>query len=69
MLRIALQSKGRLNEKSIELLSEAGIGIEESNRRLLSKASNFPVEILYLRDDEKIEMVNLKTGEEKIADI
>ncbi len=52
MLRIALQSKGRLNEKSIELLSEAGIGIEESNRRLLSKASNFPVEILYLRDDD-----------------
>lgn len=52
MLRIALQSKGRLNEKSIELLREAGIDIEENNRRLLSKSSNFPAEILYLRDDD-----------------
>ena len=52
MLRIALQSKGRLNEKSLELLREAGISIEENSRRLLSKASNFPVEVLYLRDDD-----------------
>ena len=52
MLRIALQSKGRLNEKSVELLREAGIGIEENSRRLLSRSSNFPVEVLYLRDDD-----------------
>ena len=52
MLRIALQSKGRLNEKSLELLREAGISIEENSRRLLSRASNFPVEVLYLRDDD-----------------
>ena len=52
MLRIALQSKGRLNEKSLELLREAGISIEENSRRLLSKASNFPMEVLYLRDDD-----------------
>lgn len=52
MLRIALQSKGRLNEKSLELLREAGIGIDETGRKLLSKAANFPVEILYLRDDD-----------------
>lgn len=52
MLRIALQSKGRLNEKSIALLKDAGINIEENNRRLLSRCDNFPVEILYLRDDD-----------------
>jgi len=52
MIRIAIQAKGRLNEQSIELLSEAGILIEESRRRLLTKANNFPVEILYLRDDD-----------------
>ena len=52
MLRIALQSKGRLNEKSLALLRDAGIAIEENNRRLLSQASNFPVELLYLRDDD-----------------
>ncbi|HIZ85966.1 MAG TPA: ATP phosphoribosyltransferase [Candidatus Coprenecus stercoravium] len=52
MLRIALQSKGRLNEKSLALLRDAGIGIDENNRRLLSQASNFPVELLYLRDDD-----------------
>ena len=51
-IRIAIQAKGRLNEQSIELLSEAGILIEESKRTLLAKANNFPVEILYLRDDD-----------------
>jgi ATP phosphoribosyltransferase len=52
MIRIAIQTKGRLNEQSIELLSEAGILIEDSKRQLLAKANNFPVEALYLRDDD-----------------
>jgi ATP phosphoribosyltransferase len=52
MIRIAIQAKGRLNEQSIELLSEAGILIEESKRKLLARANNFPVEALYLRDDD-----------------
>lgn len=52
MLRIALQSKGRLNEKSVELLREAGISLEENSRRLLSRSPNFPMEVLYLRDDD-----------------
>ncbi|GHV57236.1 ATP phosphoribosyltransferase [Bacteroidia bacterium] len=52
MIRIAIQAKGRLNEQSIDLLSEAGILIEESKRKLLAKANNFPVEVLYLRDDD-----------------
>lgn len=52
MIRIALQAKGRLNEESIALLKDSGIKIEESKRKLLSKAGNFPIEVLYLRDDD-----------------
>ncbi|MBR5856425.1 MAG: ATP phosphoribosyltransferase [Bacteroidales bacterium] len=52
MIRIALQAKGRLNEESINLLKEAGIKLEESKRKLLSKSPNFPVEVLFLRDDD-----------------
>lgn len=52
MIRIALQSKGRLNEDSISLLAEAGIAIEPSKRKLLSRSENFPLEVLYLRDDD-----------------
>ncbi len=52
MLRIAVQSKGRLNEQSIELLAEAGISVAESRRKLISRAEGFPMEVLYLRDDD-----------------
>ena len=52
MLRIAIQAKGRLNEQSIGLLSEAGIGVAESKRKLISRADGFPMEVLYLRDDD-----------------
>lgn len=52
MIRIALQSKGRLNEDSLELLREAGIEIEPSKRCLLSRSDSFPIEVLYLRDDD-----------------
>jgi len=52
MLRIAVQSKGRLFEDTINLLSEADIKIGSSKRTLLVQSSNFPVEILYLRDDD-----------------
>ena len=38
MLRIAIQAKGRLNEQSIDLLSEAGIRVAESKRKLISRA-------------------------------
>lgn len=51
-LRIAIQAKGRLNEDSMELLEEAGISINSAKRQLLSKSSNFPLEVLYLRDDD-----------------
>ena len=52
MLRIAIQNKGRLNEQSVALLREIGINVDEAKRKFLSKASNFPIEVLYLRDDD-----------------
>ena len=52
MLRIAVQTKGRLNEQSLELLREAGVTIKEEKRKFLMRASDFPVEILFLRDDD-----------------
>lgn len=52
MLRIAVQSKGRLFEDTMNLLSEADIKIGTNKRTLLLHSSNFPVEILYLRDDD-----------------
>lgn len=52
MLRIAVQSKGRLFEDTMALLSEAGIKVSSSKRTLLVQSSNFPIEVLYLRDDD-----------------
>ncbi len=52
MLRIAVQSKGRLYEDTMALLSEAGIKVSSSKRTLLVQSSNFPIEVLYLRDDD-----------------
>ncbi|MCI6981840.1 MAG: ATP phosphoribosyltransferase [Akkermansia sp.] len=52
MIRIAIQTKGRLNEESVALLREIGIKIEEAKRKFLSKSKNFPLEVLYLRDDD-----------------
>ena len=52
MLRIAIQTKGRLNEQSLDLLREAGVTIKEEKRKFLMRASDFPVEILFLRDDD-----------------
>ncbi len=52
MLRIAVQSKGRLFEDTMNLLNEADIKIGTNKRTLLVQSSNFPVEVLYLRDDD-----------------
>ena len=52
MLRIAVQSKGRLFEDTINLLTEADIKVSATKRTLLVQASNFPLEVLYLRDDD-----------------
>lgn len=52
MLRIAIQTKGRLNEDSISLLSESGIKLTYGKRQLLLPAKNYPLEALFLRDDD-----------------
>ncbi|MDR0511422.1 MAG: ATP phosphoribosyltransferase [Rikenellaceae bacterium] len=52
MIRIAIQAKGRLNEESVMLLREAGVTIEASKRKLLARSEDFPLEALYLRDDD-----------------
>ena len=52
MLRIAVQSKGRLYEDTMNLLNEADIKVGSSKRTLLVQSSNFPIEVLYLRDDD-----------------
>lgn len=52
MIRIAVQSKGRLYDETMSLLQEAGVKISSSKRTLLVEASNFPLEVLYLRDDD-----------------
>ena len=52
MLRIAVQAKGRLFEETMALLQEADIKISPKKRILLEQASNFPIEVLFLRDDD-----------------
>jgi ATP phosphoribosyltransferase len=52
MIRIAIQSKGRLNEQSVELLQDAGLNVNDQKRKFLDRVDNFPIEILYLRDDD-----------------
>ena len=56
-LKIAIQKKGRLSEKSIELLKNCGISIPNGDRKLKTTARNFPIELLFLRDDDIPEYV------------
>ena len=51
-LKIAIQTKGRLNEDSMELIRESGIDLSMGRRKLVSTAGNFPMEALFLRDDD-----------------
>ena len=62
MLRLAIQSKGRLNEESTALLREIGIDIDDSRRKFLSQAPNFPLEVLYMRDDDIPQVVSSGTA-------
>ena len=52
MLRIAVQAKGRLFEETLALLEESDIKLSSTKRTLLVKSSNFPLEVLFLRDDD-----------------
>lgn len=51
-IKIAIQTKGRLNEDSMNLINEAGIGLSTGRRTLVSIAKNFPMDALFLRDDD-----------------
>lgn len=62
MIRIAIQSKGRLNEDTVSLLESIGIEIDDSKRKFLSKSKNFPIEVLYMRDDDIPQLVSNGTA-------
>jgi ATP phosphoribosyltransferase len=63
-LKIAIQKSGRLTEKSQALLKECSIDIQNGKRQLVAPSTNFPVDLLYLRDDDIPEYV-----EDGVADI
>jgi len=63
-LKIAIQKNGRLSEKSLQLLKECGIKLSNGERRLKTTSSNFPIEILFLRDDDIPQYV-----EQGVADV
>jgi ATP phosphoribosyltransferase len=52
MIRIAVQKSGRLSDKSLQLLKDCGIKLDNGGRKLSTQAKNFPMEILFLRDDD-----------------
>jgi ATP phosphoribosyltransferase len=51
-LKIAIQKSGRLNEESLQMLKDCGISINNGNDQLKAEASNFPLEILFLRNSD-----------------
>jgi len=63
-LRLAIQKSGRLYEDSIRLLKECGIEISNGVNKLKAEASNFPIEVYFLRDDDIPQYV-----EDAVADI
>ena len=56
-LKIAIQKSGRLNEKSVEILKNCGLSFENYKSSLITSVNNFPLEILFLRDDDIPEYV------------
>ncbi|PSR52987.1 ATP phosphoribosyltransferase [Adhaeribacter arboris] len=52
MIRLAIQKSGRLSEDSLNLIRECGISFVNSSLKLKTEATNFPLEILFLRDDD-----------------
>jgi ATP phosphoribosyltransferase len=63
-LKIAIQKSGRLSENSLKLLKECGIDIDNGLNKLKAEASNFPIEVFFLRDDDIPQYV-----EDGVADI
>jgi ATP phosphoribosyltransferase len=52
ILKIAIQNSGRLSEKLLELIHECDINLTQEKRKLISASADFPLQILYLRDDD-----------------
>lgn len=52
MLRLALQKSGRLSEQSVQLIRDCGVRFSRMDGKLRAVAENFPIELLYLRDDD-----------------
>jgi ATP phosphoribosyltransferase len=63
-LRIAIQKSGRLQEESVKLLKESGLSFSNGKDQLKTQATNFPVEVLFLRDDDIPQYV-----EDRVADV
>lgn len=63
-LRLAIQKSGRLSEKSLQIIRSCGIKFGSDSRLLKEEAENFPIEFLYLRDDDIPRYLN-----DKVADI
>lgn len=63
-LKIAIQKSGRLSEKSLELFKECGIKLPNDDRKLKNESGNFPIEVLFLRDDDIPQYV-----EQGVADV
>jgi ATP phosphoribosyltransferase len=63
-LRIAVQKSGRLYDDSVKILKECGIELQNGMNKLLNEAINFPMQILFLRDDDIPQYV-----EDSVADI
>ncbi len=63
-LKLAIQKSGRLHDDSIRLLKECGIDISNGVNKLKAEASNFPIEVYFLRDDDIPQYV-----EDGVADI
>jgi ATP phosphoribosyltransferase len=63
-LKIAIQKSGRLSESSLKLLKECGIDIDNGLNKLKTEATNFPIEVYFLRDDDIPQYV-----EDGVADI
>ena len=64
MLKLAIQKSGRLHEDSMKLLKECGIGISNGANKLKTEATNFPLQVFFLRDDDIPQYV-----EDGVADI
>ncbi len=79
ILRIAVQKKGRLSDDSLKLIKECGIKFNNGTGKLVASATNFPMEFLFLRDDDipgyvqdgiaDIGIVGANEAEEKDKDV